>query len=300
MNLFSMVGNRPITFRDADGREGTKLTAEELKKIGADLKKENAKGVLNHADLKKTAINYLQYKGADPERYIERIMMLAGSPIPKPKELPNDKQKIGFQLFWSTNAGARYINGVTRNYYDKGTSQAKISLAEAQKDAFKELTSNNGEYTIKLSSTTKNDSYYPAIELLEKYKNDPEHTINMMKASLGKQQSGVSYRGARLPRGVEITEGDIVKTSGFTAFSPDKKTALKFTDTYHDDPFISNTRPVLFFTDGGAGVGGGTEIERLFQPMTKFKVSGVYTSSRLLTISLTRKDLGSQKTNHWI
>ncbi|WP_414872608.1 RHS repeat-associated core domain-containing protein [Pseudomonas sp. IT-196MI5] len=290
MNLFAMVRNMPINYGDLAGHAGKDLTQKDLDKIASSIKK-------NMADLPEEAVidvinQYLTNKGADPQQYLDTIKSLLGfattkavagtsmqPPATKYDRDLKENEKKGLHLFWSTNAGAQYINAITRNFYTGDTIQEPTSLQSARDAAFKELKSNLGSTTIKMSSATQKDSYSPAMELLVKHENNSRQTILLMKASLGAQLKSAVFRGARLPDS-NIKEGDILQTSGFTSFSPNERTARAFTDRPYDLAFNSKTTPVMFITDGGYRIEHGTEEESAFPPMTQFKVTGVYSGKK--------------------
>jgi insecticidal toxin complex protein TccC len=310
MNLFAMVKNRPISFADLDGHAGTELTQKDLEKAANTIKKQGEG--LTEADTREVTEQYLIKKGADPLLYLDQIMSLAGfdtqpakAPTLQVKETDYEKKLSkkeikGIHLFWGTNSGARYINAITRNYFQGEDTQNAVSLSKAENGALTELRENLGSTTIKMSYLTKKDSFEPAIQLLKKHRNEPKQTVLLMKAALGKTSPGVAFRGARLPY-TDIKEGDILQTGGFTAFTPFEKDAIEFTKKFHSAEFKEKTSPVLFVTDGGFSINSTSEVERLFMPMTQFKVTGVYTGkNNTPNIFLEKTAFSSDRNIKWI
>jgi insecticidal toxin complex protein TccC len=273
MNLFSMVRNRPLNYGDPDGHEGKDLTQKQIDSFAGQIRE--GKEGLSEEDIDEVINNYLTKKSVDPKRYAETIKFLAGvetSAITYHRALSEDEKK-GIHLFWSTNAGAKYINGITRNYTQE-TSSETTSLADARKAAYKELKNNLGSAgTIKMSAQTKEKNFIPALELFESHSEDTWRTILLVKASLGDVSKTEVFRGARLSNPF-FEANDIVTTSGFTSFTPDEKTAETFTTKkYHDKSFLDETLPVVFIAKGTHSINGLTEVERLSPPGQRFKIT---------------------------
>ncbi|MCP1419298.1 insecticidal toxin complex protein TccC [Pseudomonas laurylsulfativorans] len=293
-NLFSMVGNRPVSFGDANGNAGKELTKKDLdsmvntiKKSMNDLSEEDTVDVIN---------DYLRSKGADPQQYLDQIKSSIGLPIassssstPAAQSPPQQRErnlteneKKGIHLFWSTNAGARYINGVTRDYFTEGlrdiitTPNIMIDLKTARQEALRELRTNNGSAgTIKLTDTQRKQLLEPALELFSASSNNAKRTVSLMGDSLGAPLKGELYRGARLTfTGFRV--GDIVETSGFTSFTPNKNKAIEFMKKYHDDAFASSTNSIFFVTKGALSVNNTFEAEGVFLPGTSFKITDIF------------------------
>ena len=278
MNLFAMVRNRPITFGDQDGNIGKELTQDEINSIEGQLI-EN-KELLSEADLISVATSYLERKKVQTEKYIDyfRVRLgFIGQPEAYDRPLTAD-EKEGIQLIWGTNAGALYFKGHSRNHYENNPSDIiKKSLSETRKAVYSELKNNDGDYgTVKLTPARKQKVYDPAMELLAAHARDSKKTISLLAASLGPQMTGELYRGTRLQNPDTIKVGDILQTSIFTAFTPNKKTAKKFIDKLHVPSTLRPTLPALLKTTGNAfRVDHTPETEGIFKPMTQFKVDKI-------------------------
>ena len=308
MNLFAMVKNRPISFGDLNGHVGTELTQQDLDKAVNAIKVDGVD--LTEVETREVLEQYLIKKGADPLLYLDRVMSLAGfgtqstsASAPQNKNYERkltENEKKGIRLFWGTNSGARYINSITRNYFQGEGTQKAISLSSAERGALAELKENLGSETIKMSYLTKKDSFEPAIQLLKKHRDEPRQVVLLMKAALGGASKGVAYRGARLAD-TDLKEGDILQTGGFIAFSETKEEALKFTSRFHSTDFKESTSPVLFIADGGFSVSNTTEIESLFLPMTQFEVTGVYAKkNKPPMVILEKLDFDPTRNIKWI
>jgi len=278
MNLFAMVRNRPINFGDQDGNIGKELTQDEINSIEGQLI-EN-KELLSEADLISVATSYLERKKVQTEKYIDyfRVRLgFIGQPEAYDRPLTAD-EKEGIQLIWGTNAGALYFKGHSRNHYENNPSDIiKKSLSETRKAVYSELKNNDGDYgTVKLTPARKQKVYDPAMELLAAHARDSKKTISLLAASLGPQMTGELYRGTRLQNPDTIKVGDILQTSIFTAFTPNKKTAKKFIDKLHVPSTLRPTLPALLKTTGNAfRVDHTPETEGIFKPMTQFKVDKI-------------------------
>ncbi|MDP9656195.1 UNVERIFIED_ORG: insecticidal toxin complex protein TccC [Pseudomonas putida] len=278
MNLFAMVRNRPINFGDQDGNIGRELTQDEINSIEGQLV-EN-KELLPEADLISVATSYLKRKKVQPEKYIDyfRVRLgFIGQPEAYDRPLTAD-EKEGMQLIWGTNAGALYFKGHSRNHYENNPSDIiKKSLSETRTAVYSELKNNDGDYgTVKLPPARKLRVYDPAMELLESHARDSKKTISLLAASLGPQMTSELYRGTRLQNPDSIKVGDILQTSIFAAFTPNKKTAKKFIDKLHVPSTLRPTLPALLKTTGNAfRVDHTPETESIFKPMTQFKVDKI-------------------------
>lgn len=310
LNFYRMVRNNPIALFDRDGLSPHGDLAREMLNLPSFLE--------THASDPEGAFRtlegiYLKYHDENiVKKAIRRVMnelspskkveAAAGPSTSSKQQTPlSDNIKKGLQIFWSTNAGAGYINAITRNYYMEDTIQKSTSLQSARDAAFVELKTNLGSAgTIKMSSDTEKDSYRPAMELLARHKNDPIQTIRLMKASLGDRQKSAVFRGARSPY-FDIKKGDILQTSGFTSFSPDERTAQIFTYKFHNPAFKSTTIPVMFVTNGGYRIEHSTELESVFPPKTQFKVTGVHSGkNNTPNIFLEKIDFKSTPSARWI
>jgi insecticidal toxin complex protein TccC len=224
--------------------------------------------------------------------------------FPLQKSLAEDRvgmtnsEKEGLHLFWSTNAGARYINGAARSTTSK-TMGAPGSLEGVVKEALRELRSNNGEYSVTLDNSRRERSFDPAVKMLTKYQGHPVETARLFTASLGEPMQGELYRGARLEARADYKEGVVVRTSGFTAFSSDETSATQFLRKYHDADFKSRTLPALFIVQGGArGITAVHEVEGLFRPNTDFTITSTRPEGNHLNIFL--KKGGVTGATKWI
>ncbi|CAG8872182.1 RHS repeat domain-containing protein [Pseudomonas fluorescens] len=304
MNLFAMVRNRPINFGDVDGNIGKELTHEETSSIERQLIK--YKDNLSEADLINTATTYLEKKQVQPEKYIDyfRVRLgYIGQPEAYDRPLTAD-EKEGIQLIWGTNAGALYFKGHSRSHYENNPSDLiKKSLSDTRKAVYSELKNNDGDYgTVKLPPARKQRVYDPAMELLESHARSPKKTISLLAASLGPQMTGELYRGTRLQNRDSIKVGDILQTSIFMAFTPDKKTASKFTKKLHVPSTLLPTLPVLLNTTGNAfRVDHTPETEGLFKPMTQFVVNSISEDVRGLPhIRIIQKKFEATPNAKWI
>lgn len=316
MNLYQMVVNNPIGHVDSQGLAPVELndelkglaqrTAVRLFRSGEILNpffKPEAMAATNAwmaEEIKNMGLSRRKYADAvwthAKTNFFDREASLAEDRIGM---TPNEK--TGLHLFWSTNAGARYINSATR-MATFGSAAGSFSFDTARNDALRELSSNNGEHTVKLSFQRRTTMYEPALKILEKYKTYPAGIARLFTASLGKPINGELYRGARIAR-TEIDafkEGLKLTTSGFTAFTPDEKTAKKFLGTkYHDDGFINATDPVLFILQGGAlKVESPTEEEGLILPKTHFTVTDARREGGHLNVFIAARKTGN--TGVWI
>ncbi|MGF6559008.1 RHS repeat-associated protein [Pseudomonas sp. S30_BP2TU TE3576] len=304
MNLFAMVRNRPINFGDLDGNTGKELTQDEINSIERQLIKH--KNDLPEADLISTATDYLELKKVQPEKYIDYFrarLGFIGQPEAYDRPL-TEGEKEGIQLIWGTNAGALYFKGHSRNHYENNPSDViKKSLPETRTAAHSELIKNNGNFgSLKLPLARKQKAYDPAIKLLELHAKDSKKTINLLAASLGPKMAGVLYRGTKLQNPDSIKVGDILQTSIFMAFTPDKKTASKFTDKFHVPSTSRQTHPVLIETTSKAfKVNHTPETEGLFKPMTQFVVNSISKDSwGLHHIEITQRKFEATLSAKWI
>ena len=299
MNLFSMVSNRPLNYGDTDGNEGKDLTQEQIDFFAEQLRAE--KKDLSEKEIDDVIGSYLKKKGVDPKKYAETIKFLAGvetSATTYHRAL-SENEKEGLHLFWGTNAGAKYINGITRNYY-QGTPNSTKQLENALDDAYEELHKNQGNYGIKMSYVTEIQSYTPAKALLKSHKNDPRRTILLMTESFGKETNETVYRGARVSN-PHFVLGEIVTTSGFTSFTPNLDVAKGFTtSTYHDKSFLLRTAPIIFITKVTHEINGVTEVERLVLPSQHFIVTDIRDSPKRRYVTLEKTSTQPTGNTRWI
>ena len=288
MNLYSMVGNRPINFGDLDGRAGKELTTADISHIANTIKRDM--GDLSQEDVLDVVNQYLKGKGATPQQYAETIMsrlgFAAAAAIAKPQSKPQattyhrkltSNEKKGLHLFWSTNAGSRYIGATTRNHYiGKGTQQ-RASLATASNNAQLELQPSYEQDRTPMTLSERKDSFEPAMKLLSEHEQDPWQTILLMAASYEPATASTIYRGARQGLTNNLSVGDIVSTSSFLSFSPDKKTAKKFISQYHAADFKSVTEGVIYVTSGGYTIHNRIEDEVVLAPGENYKVTNIVT-----------------------
>ncbi|WP_163010391.1 hypothetical protein, partial [Pseudomonas viridiflava] len=83
-------------------------------------------------------------------------------------------------------------------------------------------------HAIKLSNERRTKKLNPAMALLNKYHGAPSKVARLFNASLGGSMNQELYRGARVPSSLNLAPGMLLTTSGFTAFTPDEKTAESF------------------------------------------------------------------------
>ncbi|MEJ5059931.1 MULTISPECIES: RHS repeat-associated core domain-containing protein [unclassified Pseudomonas] len=292
MNLYAMVGNRPINFADLDGRMGTELTAADISHIVNTLKRDM--GELPQEDVRSVVNQYLKGKGANPQQYSATIMSklgFASEAIAEPQETTyhrrlTSNEKKGLHLFWSTNAGSRYIGATSRNFFIRANTQERPSLATASNEARRELKSNTGEYSVNMSNDVYKSSFVPALQLLSEHEQDPWQTILLMSASVGPKTSSPVYRGSRLSDmglslGVSPTLkiGDIVSASSFLSFSSDKTEAESFISKYHHDNFIKGTVGVIFVASDTYTISNSIEHESIVFPATNYIVKNIVTQT---------------------
>ncbi|MCP2021628.1 UNVERIFIED_ORG: insecticidal toxin complex protein TccC [Pseudomonas reinekei] len=317
MNLYSMVRNKPIHFADLDGHAGTELTQKDLDKIARTIKKDMQD--LPENEVSEVIDQYLTAKGADVQQYIGIIKSLIGFKITsaEPADEPalaNDyhraltkNEKKGVNLFWSTNAGTRYINGVTRNYFLAGTHSSlttpntMITFKDAKREALRELRSNNGSAgTLKLTHDLEANSLSPALDLFASHEKDERQTVLLMKAALGAPLKGELYRGARLRLPV-FNIGHIVETSGFTSFSSSIETAIEFMNKFHESSFVNETRPLIFVSRGALGIENNFESEGAFLPGTAFKITDDFTDKKGIRYVTLKEHSGARpRSTTWI
>jgi insecticidal toxin complex protein TccC len=320
LNGYAMVGNQPISRVDALGLAGDDLndTLKHLAKRTA-VKLFSTEGSVSPFSRREVAASTRAWmeneiraiksestgKSLSAKKYGGAVWGYAQKNFfPLQKSLAEDRtgmtnsEKEGLHLFWSTNAGARYINGAARSN-TSGAMQAPGSLEGVVKEALRELTSNNGEYSLKLSHSRRERSFDPAMKMLTKYQGHPVETARLFTASLGEPMQGELYRGARLEDLADYKEGVVVSTSGFTAFSSDESTATQFLSKYHDADFKSRTSPALFIVQGGArGITAVDEVEGLFRPNTQFTITSTRREGDHLNIFL--KKGGVTGATRWI
>ena len=191
-------------------------------------------------------------------------------------------EKMGLHLFWSTNVGAGYFNEIARS------GASKLTLAKASNLAGLELGRGGGEQGCGLSES-RQKTFKSAINKLGNYEAHPKQVVKMLGASLGASMNGTLYRGGRIAKEATLALGQLLTTSGFAAFSPDKSTAKNFSgDTYHGRGFAASTYPVLFeLQEGGAKeIFGRMEIEGLFPPGKNFVVRSLKQESHYLRVGL--------------
>jgi RHS repeat-associated protein len=299
MNLFAMVNNRPINYGDPNGHQGNDLTQPQIDSYANQIR-ENAKGLLEK-DIDEVIEKYLKNKSVDPKKYTEIIKAAAGvetSANNYHRKL-SDHEKHGIHIFWSTNAGTRYINGITRKYFN-GTSEKIMNLKKSRANAILEFGKNLGSAgTIKIDSQGKDD-FSTATSLLASHEDDPRRTILLMKASLGDESKKIIYRGARL-RNAYFTVDEIVQASGFMSFSPDEKTAEEFsTKKYHEASYADTTSPVIFIAKGAHDIKGITETELLFKPSQRFLVTKVISSGGKNRVWIEKTSSKPNGSTRWI
>ncbi|MDB6048582.1 MAG: repeat-associated core domain protein containing protein [Pseudomonas sp.] len=314
LNVYAMVGNQPVNRFDADGLAPVELndalkslaerTAVELFRSGDALNPFMRQEAFSKAQ--RWMRDEIVKMGLSRRKYGETIWKYGLTEfIPREEELAKDRvgmtdnQKQGLHLFWSTNAGARYINTATRSYVT-GQGASVHSFDNASNEAFRELSSNNGEATIKLSASRRRLMFDPAIALLKKQRDYPAGTARLFIASLGKTMRGELYRGARVDDLDKFKAGAELTTSGFTSFSTDESEAKKFTGgIFHEVEFVNRTHPVLFILQGGAReITSLDEVEGVVEPQKKFVVSSTRREGRHLNVFINARKTGG--TGVWI
>ncbi|WP_349969704.1 RHS repeat-associated core domain-containing protein [Pseudomonas caspiana] len=315
MNLYQMVVNNPIGHVDSQGLAPVELddklkalaqqTAVRLFQSGEAL----ISSLRPYEESKTLDWMFDEIKDLKRSRikYAEAVWTYAKTHFFGHEEsLANDRRamtkdlKAGLNLFWSTNAGARYINSATRSVTSERAAGLP-SFEDAKAAAGQELSKNNGEHTVRLNHVRKNEQFVPALKMLGKYQAYPAGIMSLFTASLGKPINEVLYRGARIAR-EEIDafkEGLKLTTSGFTAFTPDKETAKTFLEKYHDPAVIKATAPVLFILHGGAlKVKSPTEVEGLILPKTHFSIVATERKRGYLNVTIVPRKTGN--TGMWI
>ena len=314
LNLYEMVGNQPVNHVDLQGHVKKDMTVLNMEKLarstalrvfgnasaltpeGLDIRKDNAfkemQGKMRKYDWDREQHAQTLWDMAK-SNYFEsaerdlRVMLAAENRAIEARAtvLPtlSDNQKKGLHLFWSTNAGARFINGIARGGVPKQT------VAQAGNSALGELMRGGGEHTVGLSADSKKNVVEPALKLLGDYQAHPQQIVRMLGQSLGKRMDAPLYRGARLPKQVALTLKQSLTTGGFTAFTPDKSTAIEFTGSaYHEADFLASTQAVVFeLGEGGAKeILGRKEQEGLFPPGAGFVVTSVKQERSYLRVGL--------------
>lgn len=319
LNLYAMVGNQPISRFDSHGLQPVELNGK-LRAVAKQtaIKLFSTEGVLSpfmreevnnetqswmHREIRKLTHGTTEkaYSAAvwgpkvwqyAAENFFPMQKMLAED---RAGMTPNEKQ--GMHIFWSTNAGARYINDTTRSF-TSGSATAPLSIKTAGGNALAELSTNNGDSTVKLTHTRRSGMFDPAIKMLGKYEGQADSMARLFTASLGNVMSGELYRGGRVKHVEDFREGVVIRTSGFTAFTPDESIAKSFTNKFHDSEFIGSTSPVLFIVQGGAQeITSMTEEEGLFLPNINFTITSTRSADRHLNVFLKQ---GGAKPTHWI
>jgi insecticidal toxin complex protein TccC len=315
VNLYAMVGNNPVGRIDQKGLAPVELndtlkgiaerTAIKLFSSGMSASPFAAVNRLEeiqntqawmHDEIRRAGFSRGRYGAATwnfaKDNFFGREKKLAEDIIAM---TPGEKE--GLHLFWSTNAGARYINSAARSLY-AGQPAANVSFAEASNEALRELRGRGGEHTVGLSVQRKSRAYDPAVKRLQEHSNHPRGMTKIFENSLGARMQKKVFRGARMPKASMefLIKGREVTTSGFTAFSPDQEEAKKFMGpTYHDEAFHSATAPVLFTLQGGAkAITPVVEEEALVAPDRNFVVDSVTHKARYLEVELKSRHSGGR------
>ncbi|WP_297834523.1 RHS repeat-associated core domain-containing protein [Pseudomonas sp.] len=318
LNLYVMVGNQPVNKVDSNGLVG------ELPAELEDLPKRVAKYLFSSglaltqpveeaARAQRWMDDLIKDKGKSRRKYGPLIWGAAQKDYFKHEKallnisaggtLTAELEK-GIHIFWSTNAGAKYIRSMSTAVTLGSSPPQNLSAAHA--GALGELQANLGDAgTIKLSHATKTKSFDPALELLNKLNGEPGHTIRLVKRSIKNrpEMSGVLYRGARIDDVSMYQEGAVLETSSFAAFSPDRSTAMSFLGgKFHHSSVMNNTQPVLFIVGGGAKQlhTSLSEDEGLFAPETKFKITTVVSKTTHREVFIDQLKLGVKGRHAWM
>ncbi|MBD8806422.1 MULTISPECIES: RHS repeat domain-containing protein [Pseudomonas syringae group] len=315
LNLYVMVDNNPLTNVDSDGLAPVELnaqlvglaekTAVELFRTGEALnpflKQETVAKTSGWMASKIREMGYSRTRyGAATWDYAQKHFFKAEEEFAKDRISLTPDTKEGLHLFWATNTGARFINNATRNITSHTAAAPSSSFAHISNNVLRELGSSNGEHAIKLSNERRTKKLNPAMALLNKYHGAPSKVARLFNASLGGSMNQELYRGARVPSALNVAPGMLLTTSGFTAFTPDEKTAESFMgEKFHDADYVAQTQPVLFILQGGArAITSLTENEGLVEPQKKFIVTDIRQTRKGMNVFI--KSRSSGEVGVWI
>ncbi|WP_241091194.1 RHS repeat-associated core domain-containing protein, partial [Pseudomonas viridiflava] len=315
LNLYVMVDNNPLTNVDSDGLAPVELnaqlvglaekTAVELFRTGEALnpflKQETVAKTSGWMASKIREMGYSRTRyGAATWDYAQKHFFKAEEEFAKDRISLTPDTKEGLHLFWATNTGARFINNATRNITSHTAAAPSSSFAHISNNVLRELGSSNGEHAIKLSNERRTKKLNPAMALLNKYHGAPSKVARLFNASLGGSMNQELYRGARVPSSLNLAPGMLLTTSGFTAFTPDEKTAESFMGArFHEADYVAQTQPVLFILQGGArAITSLTEDEGLVEPQKKFIVTDVRQTRKSMNVFI--KSRSSGEVGVWI
>ncbi|MEE4179582.1 RHS repeat-associated core domain-containing protein [Pseudomonas viridiflava] len=315
LNLYVMVDNNPLTNVDSDGLAPVELnaqlvglaekTAVELFRTGEALnpflKQETVAKTSGWMASKIREMGYSRTRyGAATWDYAQKHFFKAEEEFAKDRISLTPDTKEGLHLFWATNTGARFINNATRNITSHTAAAPSSSFAHISNNVLRELGSSNGEQAIKLSNERRTKKLNPAMALLNKYHGAPSKVARLFNASLGGSMNQELYRGARVPSALNVAPGMLLTTSGFTAFTPDEKTAESFMgEKFHDADYVAQTQPVLFILQGGArAITSLTENEGLVEPQKKFMVTDIRQTRKGMNVFI--KSRSSGEVGVWI
>ncbi|WP_122516740.1 RHS repeat domain-containing protein [Pseudomonas viridiflava] len=315
LNLYVMVDNNPLTNVDSDGLAPVELnaqlvglaekTAVELFRTGEALnpflKQETVAKTSGWMASKIREMGYSRTRyGAATWDYAQKHFFKAEEEFAKDRISLTPDTKEGLHLFWATNTGARFINNATRNITSHTAAAPSSSFAHISNNVLRELGSSNGEHAIKLSNERRTKKLNPAMALLNKYHGAPSKVARLFNASLGGSMNQELYRGARVPSALNVAPGMLLTTSGFTAFTPDEKTAESFMGAkFHDADYVAQTQPVLFILQGGArAITSLTENEGLVEPQKKFMVTDIRQTRKGMNVFI--KSRSSGEVGVWI
>ncbi|VVO17080.1 hypothetical protein PS689_03925 [Pseudomonas fluorescens] len=315
LNLYVMVDNNPLTNVDSDGLAPVELnaqlvglaekTAVELFRTGEALnpflKQETVAKTSGWMASKIREMGYSRTRyGAATWDYAQKHFFKAEEEFAKDRISLTPDTKEGLHLFWATNTGARFINNATRNITSHTAAAPSSSFAHISNNVLRELGSSNGEQAIKLCNERRTKKLNPAMALLNKYHGAPSKVARLFNASLGGSMNQELYRGARVPSALNVAPGMLLTTSGFTAFTPDEKTAESFMgEKFHDADYVAQTQPVLFILQGGArAITSLTENEGLVEPQKKFMVTDIRQTRKGMNVFI--KSRSSGEVGVWI
>ncbi|WP_122544923.1 RHS repeat domain-containing protein [Pseudomonas viridiflava] len=315
LNLYVMVDTNPLTNVDSDGLAPVELnaqlvglaekTAVELFRTGEALnpflKQETVAKTSGWMASKIREMGYSRTRyGAATWDYAQKHFFKAEEEFAKDRISLTPDTKEGLHLFWATNTGARFINNATRNITSHTAAAPSSSFAHISNNVLRELGSSNGEQAIKLSNERRTKKLNPAMALLNKYHGAPSKVARLFNASLGGSMNQELYRGARVPSALNVAPGMLLTTSGFTAFTPDEKTAESFMgEKFHDADYVAQTQPVLFILQGGArAITSLTENEGLVEPQKKFMVTDIRQTRKGMNVFI--KSRSSGEVGVWI
>ncbi|XTZ38639.1 RHS repeat-associated core domain-containing protein [Salmonella enterica] len=265
LNLYRMVRNNPIRFKDEDGLipgEAEIISQLQQMRIG----KDNPKDILD-------AIKRINPKLEQPHLLVAKYRG-ASSANTSSKNKENEAAAAyskgvieGALYLYSTNAGAYYINTVIR--IKKGSKMARPHSTGVVAGARAEFKRSFPEYSFAPGSNMD--------EVMKALKADPIALMNAAIKSEGYRDVSTYYRGTKHTPVLDAIEpGTVVSANFLMSVTGSKKAASKFASgTYNKDDEGEAVVYEILGKPHAFSKGVLDEDEGLFQVGTRFKFTGI-------------------------